>query len=176
MSGQPKALSRLARAAPTFRPPWRGLFGKAPNPSDSLAELAEHLGTPEVRHKELSATLEAAEHLLSRRASDPEGAHVAWDFIEDLQLLASFPDTALRPVDVEPLLGPLGRSQWDTLDEQWQTVAASLSVSASDMTLDRYRTLSDPRVIRLFRSTYRVMPDGRMVGLSDVLKWEAGPR
>ena len=111
-----------------------------------------------------------------KEATDPEGAHVAWDFIEDLQLLASFPDTALRPVDVEPLLGPASGREWTTLDEQWQAVAASVSDKPSDMTLERYRTLSDPRVVRLIRSSYRVMPDGKMVGLADVLKWEAGAR
>jgi hypothetical protein len=48
----------------------------------------------------------------------------------------------------------------------------SVGDRASAITLDQYQKISDPKVRRLVRTTCRVMADGQLVSIADVLRWE----
>jgi hypothetical protein len=90
---QETALSRLLAAAPGFRPTWRGSL-EAPKITEAIGQLVEYLGAEEVRNDELGAVLLVAEQLLQPGEAKEE-VRVAIELIEDLQLLASFPDARL---------------------------------------------------------------------------------
>jgi hypothetical protein len=171
VSGEKRAIAELLSAAPSFRPAWRGFLPKTPDATEAVGELVEHLGAGEVRHAELAATLQVAAQLLQRR-DEPEAVRLAGDLIEDLQLLASYPDTGLQAGDVEAALPSVCRAEWDALDAKWRTVWASLEDRPAVITLDRYEKALDTRVRRLVRTTCRVMSDGLLVGNWDVLRWE----
>jgi len=92
--------------------------------------------------------------------------------IEDPQLLASYPDAALETGDVEAVLPLACREQWDALDAKWRAAWDKVGDRSSAMSLDQYSKVSDPGVRRLVRTTCRVMGDGRLVSIGDVLRWE----
>lgn len=172
MSPEKSALDELLSAAPSFRPVWRGSLGTVPDVTDAVGQLVEHLGAGEVMQDELAVTLNAAERLLHK----PEGleaVRVASELIEDLQLLASYPDVGLEAGDVEAVLPLACREQWDALDAKWRAAWDTVGDRSSAISLDQYSKVSDPGVRRLVRTTCRVMADGRLVSIADVLRWEA---
>jgi hypothetical protein len=159
------------RKSRAFVQPGEVQFRRKPDVSEAVGELVEHLGASEVRRQELAAALGAAEGLLQRRPT-AETIQVAGEFIEDLQLLASYPDMALGPEDVEVLLPKACLARWDALDAEWRSAWRWLGAPPSELTMERYWEIADPRLRRLVRNTHRVMPEGRLVGVADVLMWE----
>jgi hypothetical protein len=176
MTQESRALSELFAAAPTFR----FASGDADSvsttgPSEAVGELVEHLGGDEVLHQELANCLQVAESLLT--SGDPTSKRLAVDFLEDLQLLASYPDVALDVTDAEAALPDACRTTWESIDRTWRQVWAGLGPgSETSLTLAKYEAIVSPAVRRLVHTTYRVMPDGRFVGVPEVVRWEAGIR
>jgi hypothetical protein len=172
MCGVPpdEGLSALLSAAPTFRPEWLP-SGATPDSGEAIGQLVEHLGAQAVRTDELRAVLRVAERYL-RGADSPPAARLALGLIEDLQLLASFPDTSLRPEGVASLLPPACLTEWTRLDAKWRAEDASLTGEPPKQTVREYERVSDPRLRRLIRTTCRAMDDRRLLSVADVLQWE----
>ncbi len=170
MSGEVRVLYWLAAAAPTFVPEFHDSEGHL-QVEETLCRLIEHLGEHEINVDELASTMREAEKILAR--GDPSEARVVDSFLEDVQLFVSYPDTALDPGDVLAVLPAACREHWDKIDAQWRAVGATTLGPDPSMTIERYRAIDGPELRRFTRGLYRIMPDGRFVGLADILRSEA---
>jgi hypothetical protein len=169
--GGDSPLAQLLAAAPTFRS--EGIDQETASPEEAIGELVEHLGADEVRHQELSAVFLVAEEFLSR-GEDEEARSVAHSLLEDVQLLASYPDTKVDAGQAASALPPRCKVLWDAIDRQWLAVWSSVGERPAPVTLEGYLRISSPEVRRLVRTSCRVMPDGRFIDIADVLRSEAG--
>ena len=161
---------RIVKAAPTFKAPRHGLR-RAPD-HEVLRALAVHLVGPGGR-TEIQPVMATVDALLG----DPDRARrelLACSLLEGMQLETSFPDVGLDPATVRAGLPARARSAWDQVDGLWRQVHADLPPSPEDRrSYDDYLALGDAER-RAFRSANRVMDDGTVVALADVLRWEVG--
>jgi hypothetical protein len=159
---------RILRAAPAFRAPRRGL--RRASDHAVLGALALHLVSPGGQ-AELASVMAVVDALLA----DPSRARrelVECALLEGVQLQASFPDVGLDPAAVRAALPPRVRAAWDQVDGLWRQVHTELPPSLEDRpSYDDYLALGDADR-RAFRSAHRVMEDGSVVALADVLRWE----
>jgi hypothetical protein len=169
VSGEVRVLYWLAAAAPTFVPQFHDSEGNL-QVEETLCRLIEHLGEREIFVDELASTMREAEKILAR--GDPSEARVVDSFLEDVQLFVSYPDTALDANDVLAVLPAGCRARWDKIDAQWRAVGETTLGPDPSMTIERYRAIEQPRLRRLTRGLYRVMPHGRFVGVADILRSE----
>ena len=158
---------RIVKAAPTFKAPRHGLR-RAPD-HEVLRALAVHLVG--AGRAEIQPVMAAVDVLLA----DPDRARrelLSCSLLEGMQLETSFPDVGLDPAVVRAGLPPRARSAWDQVDGLWRQVQAELPPSPEDRrSYDDYLALGDDDR-RAFRSANRVMDDGTVVALADVLRWE----
>ena len=97
---------------------------------------------------------------------------VALGLFEGFQNLASHVDVDLDPFVA--LLGPASRGAWDSVIAHWDAVADEVDFAAPKrMTLERYESMDHPELRAWLQDVYRRMPDGRFVGLADVILFEA---
>ena len=96
---------------------------------------------------------------------------VSW--LEDLVLLASWPDTALTSDVLTSVAPPRCASELERVDELWRRVWASCREQPGRRTLDELAEVTGD-LRGYFWTNYRVMPDGSLVGVADVLVWEVG--
>ena len=171
MASTAAALRYLARQAPGFHARWTKRFRRMPLPFVGVAELVQYLGADALQREELQRVLFAAEELFVSAGHSTVNLLIV-GLLEGLQNLASFPETAITVTDVEPMLPPRCAVEWEALDARWIAVWTSIAGQPPAIDLERYMELSDPVVRNMFRTNYRVMPDGRFVGVADVLRWE----
>jgi hypothetical protein len=96
--------------------------------------------------------------------------------LEKLQMLASYPDNVLSAEYVDSILGPRSRAAWREVDELWTSVSDDLAGRPANLSVSDYLKLASAQLRLEFRSTYRVMPYGSLVGVFDLLRWETGYR
>jgi hypothetical protein len=142
-----------------------------PPPFDAVGELAEYLSADKVHTPDLHSSLAIAETLLGPGGQEVVDLVVA-GFLEDLQNIASFPDTALDSSTLVSLLPPRCAQAAEDLNRRWTATWGAISGAPAKLTLDNYRSIESGDVRRMFRRMIRVMPDGRLVAVSDVLIWE----
>ncbi|MEV0128559.1 hypothetical protein AB0H83_08830 [Dactylosporangium sp. NPDC050688] len=119
----------------------------------------------------VAATLTVVEELLGEGG---DAARAATGFLEDLQNAVSHgAEDLLTTAELLPLRGPRTVDAWDSLDRFWADVVAwgdengvELESSAS------LRDISHPGLRASLWLSYRSLPDGRRVGLADVVRYE----
>ncbi|MFB9184764.1 hypothetical protein ACFFX1_42145 [Dactylosporangium sucinum] len=118
--------------------------------------------------KQAAAVLAVVEELC---ADEPK---VAMSFLEDLQNIASHgAGELLTAEELLPLRGPRTVEAWETVDRFWAKVVAWCDETGVTLeSSDSLRRVEDPRLLAILRGTYRSLPDGRRVGLTDVLHFE----
>jgi hypothetical protein len=166
-----QAVARLVGACPSFVE-----SDMATGVYERLAELAHHL-VPRIGDGQSTdpySVLLTVEDLL--QTEDQVARQIATvGLLEDLQNIATFPDTTITPEAIEGLLGNGGMMAWRELEALWLAVNEELLTDDTPRTMDAstYRRVSNVGLRRLIQITYRSMPDGTMVGLADVLRYEA---
>jgi hypothetical protein len=173
-------IPRLLAASVTFETPHSDAL---PQEYEILGELAHHLvvliGRDEVT--EPTDVISVAETLIAEGDRAVMNL-VALGLLEDLQNITSHPDAAATTDMVARLLPQRCAAVWRNIDDLWSAVAEEVRVTGSERTMDasRYRRISSPVLRRFMQGTYRTMTDGTMIGVADVLRYEArhgdGPR
>jgi hypothetical protein len=154
----------------SFRTPRRRVWAPA-DPRGDLAALARHLGAEVLRGAELSSALGVAEDLLDR--GSPEACELVVSWLEDLFLMASWPDTALSRDLLASAAPSRCRAELERVDQLWHEVWVSCREQPGRRSVDDVATVTGELRDHLW-TTYQVMPDGMLVGLGDVLVWEVG--
>jgi hypothetical protein len=117
------------------------------------------------------AVFAVVEELLS------EGGDISWvalDFLEDLQNVASHgTDGLLTTSHVVPLCGPLTLAAWAMIDRFWSDVVVWCDANAVELeSAQSLRVFEHPALRSIMLPLSRTLPDGRRVGLSEVVRYE----
>lgn len=97
---------------------------------------------------------------------------VAIGLFEGLQNVASHPDVDLDLDEIVAGLGPSSLVHWAAVIALWNDVAAQVDFAApTRMTAEQYAAVDDAELRAVLQGIYRRMPDGRYVGLADVLPY-----
>lgn len=91
--------------------------------------------------------------------------------LENLQNIASHHDTPTRPEQLEAMLGQACAAAWQRLNTTWTAVADELP-GPTAVSLQQYESVTNPTLRKTLQLTLRRMPDDRLVGLADVLRYE----
>lgn len=149
-------------------------FEDADEPSRYVrtSALAQHLvaclesgSTAEVR-----SVADAIEVILAD-GDDDAVQLVRMGLVEDLQNTCSHHDVGVDGGDVAALLGPAGRRTWDEVDQLWFD-AGRWADDSLRVTVAQYDAVTDPNLRAYLRASKRRMPDGMLVGLSDIVAYE----
>ena len=149
----------------------------AAHPSELLGDLAHHVAAragaadgPE----RVAPVFDEVERLLGD--GNPSMIQlVTFGFLEDVQNIASHVDTAATASSLEPIFGERTLDAWQSVDALWRRAADASSATGRPPAIDlqRYLTVTSPELRRFIQRSYRLMDGVRMVGLPDVLRFEA---
>jgi hypothetical protein len=104
--------------------------------------------------------------------ADQAGAEmVLLGLLENLQNIASHHDTPAQPEQLEAMLGAACSAAWQRLNATWASVAKELP-GPTAVSLQQYESVSNQTLKQTLQLTLRRMPDDRLVGLADVLRYE----
>jgi hypothetical protein len=106
-----------------------------------------------------------------------EGDDISWvalDFLEDLQNVASHGmDGLLTVSQLEPLCGPRTLAAWAMIDRFWSDVVAWCDANAVELeSAQSLQVFEHPSLRSIMLPMFRTLTDGRLVGLSDVVRYE----
>ena len=169
------AILRLVAACESFDVPVVG--DESISDYTLIGELAHHVvgiaGGPGGQGRIAPVLAEADALLIS---GDPQEIElVTIGLLEDVQNIASHVDVAATPAIFEPWLSDASREAWDTLDNLWAAVEADVRARsrARVMDLRTYESVQNEGLRRTVQRTFRRMGAGVMVGIADVLCFEA---
>ncbi|MFC4147262.1 hypothetical protein ACFO0M_13490 [Micromonospora mangrovi] len=118
-----------------------------------------------------AATLAVVEELL---VQEGEAAQVAVEFLEDLQNAASHGTEGLVTTrELLPMRGPRTVDAWETVERFWAAVVAWCDETGVELrSSESLRVVEHEGLRAALWPSCRSLPDGRRVGLSEVLRYE----
>lgn len=165
------ARARLLKSAKGFR------VASDDSDLDAMAALAHYviqqMGSGHQRRAD--RVLREAENCLSEGDSAVQEL-ICVGFVEDLGNISSHADVPVSPPQVRGRLTPLLGAAWDQVDAFWIDVAPhkpALDPEGKALKIEQYESVKDPQLRRLLQQMHRRMPDGTLVGLAEVLRYEA---
>jgi hypothetical protein len=119
----------------------------------------------------VEATLAVVEELM---AEDGEAAWVALNFLEDLQNATSHgTEGLLTTEELLPLRGPRTVEGWETVNRFWAAVVTWCdTVGLALESSESLRGVQNASLREIMWPTNRSLPDGRRVGLPEVIRYE----
>jgi hypothetical protein len=85
--------------------------------------------------------------------------------------IASHNDSPTNSADLVTRLPPLCRAAWERVGDLWS--AAAVHGDATAMTREKYDSVSSPELRATIQCMFRRLADGQLVGLADVIRYEA---
>ena len=113
------------------------------------------------------------DHAEQRFVSGDDDAMTLLGFglFEDIQNIASHRASPATADGVRAMLHPRSQAVWDEVNSFWFAVAAE-SETAPPITADQLERIENAELRLLVEATFRRMPDGRLVGMSDAVRHE----
>jgi hypothetical protein len=120
---------------------------------------------------ELDAVFDTVERLLTD-GDDDTVELVTLGFLETVQNVVSHDDVAVAAADVFERLGPQAARVWVEHEELWNE-AARWRHDGPRVDVDDYEGITDPNLRRYFQTNKRRMPDGALIGASDIVHYQS---
>jgi hypothetical protein len=119
----------------------------------------------------VATTLAVVEDLL---AENSDSSRAALEFLEDLQNAASHRAEGLFTIEeLLPLRGPRTVDGWEAVERFWTAVVAWCDQNGVDLKSSApLRAVQHPELRSIMWPSSRSLPDGRRVGLSEVVRYE----
>jgi hypothetical protein len=120
---------------------------------------------------ELDAVFVTVERLLTDGDEDTVEL-VTLGFLETVQNVVSHDDVAVSAATVFARLGPEAARVWLEHEELWNE-AARWRHDGPRVDIEDYEGITDPNLRRYFQTNKRRMPDGALIGASDIVHYQS---